>query len=79
MGFNMDKRTRVPLLLDALPQMLWHLWAVIRDLTLSVAFKVHILKGMRGVHYASFFPKDFQSYSGRHFSPSVKTVILLHH
>lgn len=69
MGLSMAERTRVTLLSDALSQMLRHLWAIIRDLTLSVAFKVHILKGMRGVHYASFFPKYFQSYSGRHFSP----------
>lgn len=69
MGLNMDKRTRVTLLSDALPQMLRHFWVIIRDLTLSVAFKVHILKRMRCFHYASFFPKYFQNYSGRHFSP----------
>lgn len=76
-GHNMEKGTRVTLVSDALPQMLRHLWAIIKDLALSVAFKVHILKRMRGVPYASFFPKYFQSYSGRHFSPWVKTVILL--
>lgn len=68
-GLNRDKGTRVILLSDALPQILRHLWAIIRDLVLSVAFKVHILKRMRGVHYASFFPKYFQIYSGRHSSP----------
>lgn len=60
----MDTGTRITLLSDALPQMLKHLWAIIRNLALSVAFKVHILKRMRGVHYASFLPNYFQNYSG---------------
>lgn len=64
----MDKGTRVTLLSDAPPQMLRRLWANIRNLALFVAFKVHILKRMRGVHNASFFPKYFQIYSVRHFS-----------
>lgn len=67
LGHSMDKAIRVTLLSDALPQRLRHLWAIIRDLALSVTFKAYILK-KRAVHYASFLPKYFQSYNGRHFS-----------
>lgn len=44
-GHNMAKKSiKVTLLSDALPQWLRHVWAIIRDSVLPVAFKVHILK-----------------------------------